>query len=653
MRLDPLLDSRLLKTRDSYIKILRAMGLMRVSDLLTYFPRAHRAENEFLKIAELPADQVVTVEGRLRGVVHLTSKKGMRMTRGILEDETGILELVFFNQPFLKQRLFKGMELVVTGKVKDNFGKKSMASPRFEPKSSVMLHTGRLVPVYRETEGMNSAWLRQKIHFLLPFADHMEDSLPETVRGEEGLMPFAEAIRQIHYPDSEELLGQARERLAFDELFQLQLKSIQKRKEQKKRAPDEFFQVEFGGLEPFLQALPFQLTGAQERAIAEIQTDLDSGDLMSRLVQGDVGSGKTAVAASAIYRMGVCRLQSAILAPTEILARQHYLTLMRLLQPLGLSIELLLGSTPASQKDEIKVRLAAGMTDLVVGTHALLEENVQFHRLGLAVIDEQHRFGVLQREALAQKGTPHLLSLSATPIPRTMALLLYGDQDLTILDEMPAGRKPVITRIVPELKRRDAYFWIADQVDKGRQAFVICPLITESEVIEVKAATEEFERLSKEIFPTLKLALLHGKMKSSEKEEIMAAFKANEISILVSTSVVEVGIDVPNATIMLIEGADRFGLSQLHQFRGRVGRGDEQSYCFLFTDADTAVSMERLHAMEKINDGFELSELDLKLRGPGEVFGLRQSGVPDLKIASYMDLDLLKRARAAAERTLA
>jgi ATP-dependent DNA helicase RecG len=405
-------------------------------------------------------------------------------------------------------------------------------------------------------------------------------------------------------------------------------------------------------LNNLIEQLPFKLTEAQQKSLEEIFADLSQEFPMSRLLQGDVGSGKTIVAGIAIYNTLKHKFQAALMAPTEILAEQHYRTISKLFSQEKFNIQYLSGSIKIAEKNRLYQGLATGTIDLVIGTHALIQSDVQFQNLGLAVIDEQHRFGVEQRSILKSHGTPHLLSLSATPIPRTLAMTIYGDQDLSIIDEMPAGRLPIVTRIVPEKKRQDAYLWIADRVKAGRQAFVVCPLIDESDILELKSVTTEYENLQKHIFPDLQIGLLHGRLKAAEKDEIMAKFKANEYQILVSTSVIEVGIDVPNATIMMIEGAERFGLSQLHQFRGRVGRGEHQSYCFLFMQNESQTAKQRLKAMVDHHSGFKLSEIDLELRGPGQIYGVRQSGIPDLKMASLTDSIAIAKARQAAEKII-
>ena len=525
-----------------------------------------------------------------------------------------------------------------------------MMSPQYEAVRKKQLHTARLVPVYHERDKISSKWIREKINPLLKGAQLLEDCMPGEMIEAEGLMSYGQAVRTVHDPKSEEDLLAARRRLAFDELFMLQFAALKRRYEFRKKAKDlgKKIVIDEAVSARFYEEFGYELTGAQQRVIDEISKDLTSPYPMMRLLQGDVGAGKTVVAAFGLVQAMNSGFQAALMAPTEILARQHYESVSALLKPFGFNIQFLMGSLPEKQKKAVSRQVATGTVDLVIGTHALIQEGIQFKNLGLAVIDEQHRFGVKQREKLQEQGSPHVLSLSATPIPRTLTLVLYGDQDVSILDELPPGRQEIITRVVPEKKRRDAELWIADHVKKGRQVFVICPLIDESDVIEVKAVTTEFERLNNEVFAEFKLGLLHGKLKSAEKEEVMNQFSGGEIDILVSTSVVEVGIDVPNATIMLIEGAERFGLSQLHQFRGRVGRGEYQSYCFLFTDSYGEESRMRLGSLEKNTDGFKLAEIDLAMRGPGEVYGVKQSGIPDLKMASLGDTDLIKRVRTAA-----
>ncbi|MFH0837862.1 MAG: ATP-dependent DNA helicase RecG, partial [Patescibacteria group bacterium] len=462
----------------------------------------------------------------------------------------------------------------------------------------------------------------------------------------------AEAVREVHFPTSQKTLQRARDRLGYEELFLLQLNGVLARAEWKNsRGKNSLIgtigmDVEF--VKQFFSQLPFTPTGAQKVAIFEILKDLEKPYPMMRLLEGDVGSGKTLVAALAMLHTVKQGYQAVLMVPTEVLARQHLVSIRRFAEPYGINVELLVGSLPPKEKSAIQAAIKGGQVDIAIGTHALIQEDVGFHKLGFVVVDEQHRFGVQQREILMRHGSPHVLTMTATPIPRTLAIVAYGDQDLSVLNEMPPGRQPIITKVVPPEHRQTVYRFIEGKIQQGQQVYVICPLIDESDVLEVKSVKVEFEKLLT-LFPQFKVAMLHGKLKSEEKERIMGEFKAGKTHLLISTSVIEVGIDVPNATIMLIEGADRFGLSQLHQFRGRVGRGKDQSYCFLFTDSVSENTMTRLKAMVDYTDGFKLAEIDLQLRGPGEVYGIRQSGLPDLKIASISNGILVSRVRKAAE----
>ncbi len=665
------LDAKLLKTKEAYLNKLKMMGIKTLRDLLLYFPRAHRNEQEFRKINELRTDEVNVLEVTIRSFLTLPTRSGKTVTRAVVFDSTGELPVMWFNQGHLKEMYFKGSKVILTGKVKFERARLQMMSPKIEKAAGEHIHTGRIVPVYPESEPITSQWLRTKIHHFLPYAKFFDELLPEALLLRQKLMGMVEAVEQIHFPKDEALLTRAKARLAFEELFVIQFLA-QRRKWRWQRGfvrgqnglhpqegltwdlkpREDFNSLTSPGMGDFLKALPFELTGAQKRTLEEIFSDLRRDFPMLRLVQGDVGAGKTAVAAAVIFAMIRSGFQTALMAPTEILARQHFKSLTSLFARFGMNVQLLVGSLSASERDAVLVQLATGTCDLVIGTHAVIQDGVQFSRLGLAVIDEQHRFGVKQRALLKARGSPHMLNLSATPIPRTLALTIYGDQDLSILDELPPGRTPIVTRLVPESKRIDAYLWTADQIAKGRQVFIVCPLIEESEALQVRAATLEYERLQRDVFPSQRLALLHGRMPAEEKDQVMKAFSDGVIDVLVSTSVIEVGIDVPNATIMMIEGADRFGLSQLHQFRGRVGRGAHQSYCFLFTDSNSEEALQRLKYMTQYASGFDLAEMDLKLRGPGEIYGVKQSGVPDLKMASFGDHELLNRARAEAQLLL-
>ena len=648
--------SEVLATTPRHLKSLAEIGIQTVSDLLNYFPRAHSDFSQLKKISEIVPGEENTVVGKIQKLRSFRTPRGKTLITAKLFSADDELNLTWFNQTFITRILRNGDEIAISGKVQISpIGKLSMISGNFEKISDEMLHSGRIIPIYR-THGklISSKWLREKIYPLLDFAKKLPHPLPFKIAEREKLLSTGEAIRQIHFPESFEKLERARESLAFEELFFLQLGGLRRKLDWRRGAAGSGKKIphSLDLLAEFAAKISFKFTRAQKISSAEILADLKKDLPMNRLLEGDVGSGKTIVAALAIFLSVKNNFQAALLAPTEILAAQHFRNFLKILHPLGIRGELLTGSTPAKKKKEISAKLKSGELDLVVGTHALLEARVEFSNLALVVIDEQHRFGVEQRTLIKKNSTPHVLSLTATPIPRTLALTIFGDQDVSIIDELPPGRKPAITRIVPPKKRREAERWIESEVQKGRQVFVVCPLVEESEVLEIKSAKKEFKRLSEEVFPNLKLGLLHGKLRPKEKDAVMAAFAAGEIQILIATTVIEVGIDIPNATIMLIEAAEIFGLAQLHQLRGRVGRGSHQSYCFLFSESESEEVQTRLHAMEKISSGFELAKMDLKLRGPGEVFGIRQSGIPDLKVAKLTDHEIIKKSRDAAEELL-
>jgi len=532
-----------------------------------------------------------------------------------------------------------------------------------------LIHTGRLVPIYSLTRGLRPRQTRKLMKgFMDQWAWQVEDFLSPQLRERCNLLPLPQAISQAHYPEDEAVKDEARVRLAFDELFLLQLGVLGKKRDWQESQPGGSFTIQRPVLDAFVKSLHFELTPAQQKVLEEILADLQKPSPMSRLLQGEVGSGKTVVATAALLMAAADDYQGAFMAPTEILAEQHFTTISQLLSRVGceqgeedylrsysgllprpLTVALLIGDINQARKQELQQRILGGEVDIVIGTHALIQKGVEFHRLGLAVVDEQHRFGVTQRSALRQKGfNPHVLVMTATPIPRTLALTLYGDLDLSVIDQLPPGRQVVKTKWLKPGQRASGYDFLRRQVAGGRQAFIICPLVEESEAIQAKAAIAEYERLSQQVFPDLRLGLLHGRMSSGDKDKVMRRFRSGKLDILVSTPVVEVGIDVPNAAVMLVESADRFGLSQLHQFRGRVGRGQEQSYCMLLALNPSEVARERLDIIEKVSDGFDLAEEDLRLRGPGEFFGTRQSGLPDLKMAKLSDVGLLELARNEA-----
>ncbi len=642
------------------------LGVKTIRDLLYFFPTRYDDYSALKTIDRLEYGEQVTIIGRVAGVRKQATKTGLHILRVVVEDASGAIECSWFtSQRYIDSmaRQFQpGREIVISGKVSEYLGKLIFQNPSHEPAEKEWVTGGNIVPVYRLTEGLAPLLVRRTMKRVIEYwPQRVPESLPETVRREVGLMPIADALREIHWPRDMRAQEAARRRLAFDELFELQL-AVLRQRHLWRSEPAQPLAFDEATLTRLTAALPYTLTGAQQRAIEAILRDLRQPVAMHRLLQGDVGSGKTVVAALAMALAATAGAQSALMAPTEILAEQHFNNLKKLFAGMAesgatppIETRLLTGSVRAADKRAIYAELESGAAHVVIGTHALIQEGVAFRNLGLVVVDEQHRFGVAQRKALRQKGrasNPHTLVMTATPIPRTLALTLYGDLDNTVLDEMPPGRQPIETHWFAPAERERAYSFVRSQIHAGRQAFIICPLVEESEKIEAKAAVEEHARLQTEIFPQFRLGLLHGRMKPAEKEAVMTAFARGELHILVSTSVVEVGIDVPNATVMMIEGADRFGLSQLHQFRGRVGRGQHKSYCLLIADSSAAVSDERLQAIVSTQDGFKLAEKDLEIRGPGEFFGTRQSGEPELKLVSVNDRDLLMIAREQAEKML-
>lgn len=649
--------SNVLRTTKKHLSLLETLGVKNVKDFLMYFPRTYNDASEFTQIIDVRTDEINVIKGKLSNLFNMSTKTGVKITRGLFTDESGSIQVVWFNQPHLTKLLPRNKDIILSGKAKLSMGKISLQGPSYEliSQNKEQIHTGRIVPVYHETEGINSKWMREKLKPLVDeWLELFEEYMPQEVLDEHKLIDYKTAIKNIHFPDDDAILDKAKERLSFDELFLLQLKVLQKKWQWQHISSQDAKKIETKTdiIMDCINGLSFELTNAQKKVIKEILEDLKQPFPMTRLIQGDVGSGKTIVAAIAALNVVKNGFQVAIMAPTEILAKQHYQTFVKILARFGLNIQFIAGSTTKGQKDEVLMQMKTGTADIIIGTHSLIQDGIGFKNLGLAIIDEQHRFGVKQRETLKSYGSPHLLNMTATPIPRTLAITIYGDQDLSIIDEMPKGRQEILTKVVPESKRIEAYRWVEDQVNKGRQAFVICPLIDESDVLQVKSVLTEFAFLSEHIFPKLKLGLLHGKLKQEEKDQIMTDFKENKINILVSTSVIEVGIDVPNATIMLIEGSERFGLSQLHQFRGRVGRGEHKSYCFLFTGTLSEEGSKRMQAMEMHSSGFKLSEIDLELRGPGEVYGVKQSGIPDLKMASLTDSKTIEKARGSAQKII-
>jgi len=696
MEINSLLES-IPRISHTYRKRLNKLGIKTLRDLFYHFPFRYDDFSNIKPIGDLKLNETATIQGKIIETKNTrTWKKRIYVTEIYVQDDTGIIKAVWFNQPFLINNLKENDLVSISGRI--NFEKTLyISNPAYEKISqskSGLRHTGRLVPVYPETSGLTSRYLRYLIQIFSNSINQINDWLPQEIKKSQGLLTLNLALRYIHFPASFKVIEQARHRLAFDELFLIQLFALQQKlRWQKEHSSKINFDESL--IKKFVDQLPFKLTDAQRKASWEILQDLNRTRPMNRLLEGDVGSGKTVVATIAALQTMTEGWQVAFMAPTEILANQHWQGIIELLKNYNFKIGLLTASESkvyfkkqvvSYKKSGLLEKISQGEIDILIGTHALIEKKVSFKKLDLVILDEQHRFGVTQRAALQKNVTqiadglpssiPHFLSMTATPIPRTLALTIYGDLDISILDEMPKGRQEIITKIVAPANRTKAYEFIRQQAKEGRQIFVICPRIEiangKSQMTnydinnadmrstisdnrnwdEVKAVKEEYEKLSKVIFPDLKIAMLHGKLKPKEKEKIMFDFKASQIDILVSTSVVEVGIDIPNATVMMIEGAERFGLAQLHQFRGRVGRGPHQSYCFLFTQSGSKNTNARLKALVTSNNGFELAEKDLQIRGPGEFLGTQQSGLPDLSMASLSDIVLIKNVRQEAQKLI-
>lgn len=641
------LDRKLLRTTDERVKLLAEIGIETVSDLLEFFPRDYEDASRPTHISELRADQKNFLNGKFLRVWVETPRPKMRLTKALFEEEVSgaMIECVWFQNPTIQKRLPINVPVICAAKAKLAFGKITLQNPEFE-RAEKEVHLGRIRPIYREHDKITASWMREKIHDLLPKTEAFSDVLPENIRESEQLLAKNEAISELHFPTDSERLQVAQKTIAFEELFLIQTAALLRKKNWENSVKGDFPTIPLDAelQKTFFASLPFVPTNAQKIAIFEILKDFEKGVPMMRLLEGDVGAGKTLVAVAALLAVVRSGGQCAFLAPTEILAQQHFAGVAKLLEPFGISVELLTGGVTGKVREVVLENTKKGGVDILVGTHALFEDAVIFRNLRFVIIDEQHRFGVAQRQRLIEKGTPHILQMTATPIPRTLAIVAYGDTDLSVLTELPPGRKPIHTKVIAPSGRRQIELFFESEMEKGRQIFVICPLVEESEKVEVASATEEFIRLEK-VFPQKKIGILHGKMRPREKDKIMMQFKNREFDILVSTAVVEVGVNVPNATIMAIEGAERFGLAQLHQFRGRVGRGEHQSYCFLFP---TNNPTDRLRALEKTHCGFELAEIDLEMRGFGELYGSRQSGMPDLKMANFSDGRLVLRAREAA-----
>ena len=634
---------------------LEKLGLVTVEDLLRCYPRGYEDRRKFSTVAAAPVDIPVCLELLVAEPPRLSRiRKGLELVKARLVDDTGSLTATFFNQTYMKDALRPGETYIVYGKVEGPPGRRQMTNPVCE-RSDRVRFTGCILPVYALTHGISNNLLAGLARRCVDeCAGQLEEVLPGPLRREHALAAAEFACRSIHFPRDEEALELARRRLIFEELFYLTcgMALLRTRRDEAAGVPFAIPPVE-----EFLALLPFPLTGAQRRVMDEIAADVSAGPPMNRMVQGDVGSGKTMVAAYGAWLAAKNGRQCALMAPTELLAEQHFRSLAPLLEPAGLRVGLLTGAVKGKARKELLAALAAGELDLLIGTHALLSEGVDYADLGLVITDEQHRFGVAQRAALSAKARrpPHVLVLSATPIPRTLSLVIYGDLDVSVIDELPPGRTPVQTFVVGEDKRQRMYGFVRKLVGEGRQAYIVCPAVEEGEDegAGLKAATTYAQGLQTEVFPDLRVGLVHGKMKPREKEAVMTAFAGGELDVLVSTTVIEVGVDVPNAALMVVENADRFGLSQLHQLRGRVGRGKHQSYCVLVTSTRNPDSRARLKVLTKTTDGFQIAEEDLKLRGPGDFFGQRQHGLPQLRIADLAgDMRVLKEAQLAAQELL-
>ncbi len=624
------------------------LNIFTLEDLICHFPRAYEDRTRLIPIEKLEVDCPACFKATVMNTPRTSHiRKGLDLTKVQVADHSGRLNLTFFNNKYAAQQLQYGREYIFYGAVSGDFIGYSITNPIFETPDSKPLTTRRVLPIYPLTAGLSNAVVLKAVQEALAICAPPAEILPEEIRTKYNILPAERAYYAIHQPASMQEAENAKRRLIFEEffIFSAGLALMRASRTEKKTAP-----YKSTDLSAFYSALPFTLTGAQARAIAEIASDLRRGTPMNRLVQGDVGSGKTMVAAAAAFLAIKNGHQAALMAPTEILAEQHYASLSKLLTPLGVSVSLLTGSLTPKQKRVTREEIEAGKTDLVIGTHALVADATAFSNLGLVIADEQHRFGVGQRSRLSAKGSdPHLLVMSATPIPRTLALLMYGDLEVSILDELPPGREKVDTFLVNESYRARINAFIRKQVTEGHQCFVVCPAVEENGDLDLKAATVWAETLQKTVFPDLRIALLHGQMKGAEKEAVMSGFAAGGADVLVATTVIEVGVDVPNATLMVIEDADRFGLSQLHQLRGRVGRGQAKSYCILTSHNKNAETNQRMKAFCKTNDGFQIAEEDLRLRGPGDFFGSRQSGLPVFRVANLnLDLQTLKTAQAAS-----
>ncbi len=634
-------------------KLFEKLGIYTAGDLLRYYPRGYDVYEEAVPVSEVEEGKVMTVTGALFGRVQVSGGRKMQVTTAHVKDITGTLPVVWFNMPFLRSTLAKGGLITVRGRIAARKAGIVMEHPEiFYPSERYEERLHTLQPVYGLTAGISNNLISKAVRQVIEGLDLTKDRLPKELRIKYGLAEYNYAVRGIHFPEDKEVFFHARERLVFEEFLSFIL-SLRKLKESNERLANEYVLPRHEGTERLIKKLPFALTEAQKRVWDEIADNMEGPTVMSRLVQGDVGSGKTIVAALALLNTALNGCQGAMMAPTEVLARQHYESITRLLEQYEIPVKaaLLTGSMTTKEKRRVYDRIECGLVKIIVGTHALIQNAVSYDNLALVVTDEQHRFGVKQREKLAQKGgAPHVLVMSATPIPRTLAIILYGDLDISVIDELPASRLPIKNCVVDTGYRQTAYAFMRKQVEEGRQCYIICPMVEESESLEAENVTDYARTLQEEMKGDVQVGCLHGKMKSAMKDEIMERFGKNEIQILVSTTVIEVGIDVPNATVMMIENSERFGLAQLHQLRGRVGRGQHQSYCIFMSGSKSKETKERLDILKETNDGFKIASEDLRLRGPGDLFGIRQSGLMDFKLGDvYQDAGVLKAASEAAD----
>lgn len=633
-------------------KLFQKLNIYNVGDLIRFYPRTYDIYEEAVPISEVSEGQIVTITGTIYGKVQVSNAKNLQITSIHVKDMSGVIKAVWFRMPFLKNTLGRGGVITLRGRVSQRRGSLCMEQPEvFFPSATYDVKANTMQPVYPLTSGLSNNMIMKAVKQALEYLDLKREFLPKSIRLDNHLAEYNYAIRQIHFPKDKEAFYHARERLVFEE-FLVFILALRQLKETNEKTQNTFAFTNTQDVEHLIDNLPFKLTNAQIKVWQDIKNDMQGETVMSRLIQGDVGSGKTIVAVLGLVLAGMNGYQGALMAPTEVLAKQHYAFVTKLFDThrIPLKTILLTGSMTAKEKQEAYRKIESGEASIIIGTHALIQEKVQYQSLALVVTDEQHRFGVKQREKLAGKGQmPHILVMSATPIPRTLAIILYGDLDISVIDELPANRLPIKNCVVDTNYRKTAYTFIQKQVAEGRQCYVICPMVEESEFLEAENVLDYARTLQDELGPHIRVGHLHGKMKQADKDAIMEQFGANQIQVLVSTTVIEVGIDVPNATVMMVENAERFGLAQLHQLRGRVGRGKHQSYCIFMSGSKTAEAKERLSILNKSNDGFYIASEDLKLRGPGDLFGIRQSGVLDFKLGDiFQDAKILQRASEAA-----